>query len=457
MKGLLKRDFYGVWGWTIFAVLLMVLLFIPARSRPGTYVLYSTLPQVLAMLPVRMLVHGDRASGWKSMVNTLPEGRRQYSAEKILLLLLLGCIMMLSLFVGRMVRLTISYQNMSRVLEIYAEAGETLPYPTDYIGYALWSLRLSASALPVNMYLAPAYFMILSAIQLPVLLLTTGWFAELWEMITWAVSLPVLMWMHQSIWVVNSAEEPVLMNWLRLPWKKIFFAGLLLFVIVAGLSILLSDRIRGRSLWHRRDKRQTEPTSLHAGVRMAVSILVIAGLSLSLGLCLRDAIPTNTIYVYERTETDGNTTHLITNQSPTDLYKKEEYYEFELLWEYTTENFDAFVVGVAGHSCLLWDEEWYLADVRTDKLTAVSIPGEAEQFNTQLLGDAEPVAVALWDEGTRAFAFYSFAAEKLITGYEYARFEDDLVDDNIVAEGKDGMIRMIDPADGTILDSYIQE
>ncbi len=453
MKGLLKRDFYGVRWWTIFAVLLIAALYIPARSKIGTYVLYGTLPQVLAMLPVRMLVHGDRESGWKRLVNTLPEGRRRYCAEKILLLLLLGCVMMLAQFAGRMVQLTISYQNMPHIMEIYAEAGETVPYPTDYIGYALWNLRLSVQAIPVVTFLAPAYFMILSAIQLPVLLLTTGWFAGLWEMITWAVSLPLLMWMRQAFWIVSSAKEPVLMNWVSFPWTELFYMGCILFIVVAGLTILLSDRIRGRGLWHRRDKLQTEPTKLHASIRLTVSFLVIAGLSLSLGLCLRDAIPTNTIYVYERPETDGDTTHLITNQSPTNLYKEEAYYEFELLWEYTTENFDAFVVGVAGHSCLLWDEEWYLADVRTDNLVSVPIPGEADGFNTQLLGEDEPVAVALWDEDVSRFAFYSFATEKLITGYDYARFADDLVNGYIAAEDMDGNTVVLDPLTGSVVET----
>ncbi len=446
MKGMLQRDWYGVRGWMVLALITMLLGYPLSRNTQGSQIIYSVLPQLLAMLPVRTLVQADRGSGWCKTVNTLPHGRRRYAAEKFGLLLAFGGVLVMGWLCIRAVGLSVTYQRYATI--VHASAGGTLPYPTDFWGYLGVGLQNTRFLL-----VGLSYFFLLSAVQMPMLLLSAGWFANLWEMLTWALSWVGILWMREGTFIrflLHKESEAAVPRplWQTYPWTTILGVAVVLFILSAVLTIYFSERVRddGMTLPQSPD---ADDRPIRSAFRKGVAFLVTAAVAVALGLCIRQALPMKTIYLYS-TAAD-KPSFLITNQEPSEIADRPEYKGYiPRLW-YHADYADAEIIGAAGNQCLVWDGGWYLIELTSKEKTPVPIPGKPHIAYTQLLGEANPTAVALWDETAQAFAFYSFEAEGLVTGYEYARFEDDLVNGCIAAQGLDGTTVYVDPSDGRIV------
>ncbi len=446
MKGMLQRDWYGVRGWMVLAILTMLLGYPLSRNTQGSQIIYSVLPQLLAMLPVRTLVQADRGYGWCNMVNTLPHGRRRYATEKFGLLLAIGGVVVLVWLCTRAVGLSIAYQRYAAIVP--ASVAGTVPYPADFWGYMGVGLQNTRFLL-----VGLSYFFLLSAIQMPMLLLSSGWFANLWELLTWALSWVGILWMREGTFIrflLHKESEAAVPRplWQTYPWPTILAVTVVLFILSAGLTIYFSERVRDDGI-SPAQSMDVADRPIRSAFRKGVAFLVTAAVAVALGLCVRQALPMKTLYLYS-TATD-NPSFLITNQEPSEIAARPEYKGYiPRLW-YHADYADAEIVGAAGNQCLVWDGGWLLVDLTSKEKTPVPIPGKPQLAYTQLLGEAAPTAVALWDEAAQAFAFYSFEAERLVTDYEYARFEDALVNGCIAAERLDGTMVYVDPADGMIV------
>ncbi len=457
MKGMLQRDWYGVRWWLVL-ILLLVLTHPIFYDTQGSQLIYGTLSQLLAMLPVRTLVQGDRASRWKATVDTLPNGRRRYAGEKLLLLVLLGLVTAIGYFCADAIYTAQTYHRYD-VPDTWAAStalGDSPPYSPDYLGYLLGRWKNSWHYNPFTTYFPLIYFFTLSAVQMPMLLLSAGWFANLWEMFTWALSWVGILWLREGPFIrflMTKESEAALprLQWLSYPWPTILAVSAVLFVLSAGLTIYFSGRVRedGISLAQSTD---VDNRPVRSAFQKAVAFLVTATVAVALGLCIRQALPMKTIYLYSTITVTSAPSFLITNREPSEIADEPQYKGYiPRLW-YHADYADAEIIGAAGNECLVWDGGWFLIDLTSKEKTPVPIPGQPRLAYTQLLGEASPTAVALWDETAQAFAFYSFEAEGLITGYEYARFEDELVNGCIAAQRLDGEMVYIDPKDGRIAD-----
>ncbi|MBR4960436.1 MAG: hypothetical protein IKY52_06035, partial [Clostridia bacterium] len=104
--------------------------------------------------------------------------------------------------------------------------------------------------------------------------------------------------------------------------------------------------------------------------------------------------------------------------------------------------------------CLIWDEEWFLWNMETEEKTILSFSVPDPNVCTlQLLGDAEPVIVALSSDDHTAAGFFSIEQNRMITGWDFHGWGDDFIDGQIAArigQDEEETWYLVDPVSGEI-------
>lgn len=439
MRGMFYRDWRVLWPWLVCGFLGAAVLYPLVQKNDTAMILYIVLMQAYAMTPVTNLVHTDRLSGWKQYIALIPGGRQRYAAEKFLLMLLFFPVLM---------------------------AGE-------FAGVQLWIQNMGGGFLPIYYMpykeLACVFYFGMTALQLPVRLLFFNSFSVYWEILTWALALPTVLWLrsnHIFAWYAArqqgntpAPEEISSLDYIRffqLDWKGMALAAVCLFLLTAAVTIWLAGYTRGRGLF---EKGQLSGGSVGQFFRTnGKQLAAICGITAVLwtGLWILDShMPERSFHIYSKPSWRGGDSYLITNLLPDEVKEKYWYEEYTYEGAYTAYDREAEIAGVTAGWFLIRDGEWFLWEMETDTRKPVCLPEDERISEVQLLDSPEPEVIALWrydepDVPGGASGFFSITKDCMITDFIYGSWGDYLIDGMIAAEDADGSWVLIDPATGEI-------
>lgn len=170
-------------------------------------------------------------------------------------------------------------------------------------------------------------------------------------------------------------------------------------------------------------------------------------------------------YVYAKENHAGETDYMVTNMDedrisekyPTDNWTLAAKYPVSIYKDAEGNRISTQIQDVTGGVCLIWDAEWFLWDMETEEKTPLSLPlSDCKRTTVQLLGDTEPVIVALMNEEHTAAGFFSIEEDRMITGWDFEGWGDDLINGQIAArigQYEEEKWVLVDPATGEITGS----
>lgn len=467
MRGMFLRDWRGLWPWLVCGSGLMFLLYAFVYLGGMDAIWYGILLQAYAMLVWRTGIGQDRACGWEKYCYSLSYGRLRYAAEKMLFLLLIWGILLAGAFLGRLIQIERQFQDVAALGISWDEIGVEPFFPTERGGYYLfkffgeWTEVYAGEIFPGNsVILAVVGF--LTIVQIPTALLASPAFSALWDCVTYAAVIFGGFFAKSNGYLINirTALSGVYKEYSKLdiwnvPWKVLLPVMLILCMISAGTTIWVYNKRNRLQM----GKARIRDILIRGIVVALCAVITAAGLQY-----IRETAPITHTFIYTKSNWDGGTTWLSTNQEPDEIADEYGYEEYTLagfypIRKHTVNGQEMFTQVYDGfHGIfLVWDGEWLLWDVSTGTKTPVAFPADPEEafLDTQILGEDEPVVIAHWKRDNAhthsgASAFFSIEQNRMITEYLYGSWADDLIDGQIAAEDADGNWVLIDPATGEI-------
>ncbi|MBR5445644.1 MAG: ABC-2 transporter permease [Clostridia bacterium] len=428
MRGMLLWDWKRLWRWILAAgAVCAVCLWIGVSG-----ILSAFYMQCLTIGILGMLVDGDRACRWERYLVTIPQGRRRYAAEKGIVLLLLWII-----FAAVVLLCTggIAWQVFRRPFFITCVLG-------------------------------------LSALHFPAVILCSRTKRSVWEMLTMVSALLVTYFLRNSMSLAfrkalragdipEHLEELEYIAWSDIPWEGLAWLTAVLFVLsVVGTIWLAGDVNRNEGLRAER---------VYGGNRKFLNhipmLIFAVGYMVTAILALQIAKMNSHIYyeyIYTRENVSGETDYMITSMEedrlkekyPTDNWVQAAKYPVRQYEDADGAKSRTEIHSILNGICLIWDEEWFLWDMETEEKTILSLTtADPNVITIQLLGDTEPVIIALDNDEHNAVGFFSIAQDRMITGWDFHGWGDDLIDGQIAArigQYEEEKWYLVDPVTGEI-------
>lgn len=448
MRGMLWMDLKRMRWWLLLCFLWGVGFTIVNEllGRTGTSsVFFAVMLPIFGMTFVKRQVFADVQSGWLDHVAMLPNGKQKYAIEKYLLLLCFVPVYILG-------------KSGSLVLYYWVVYGEWLG--KFFLYFANWQELL-------------VFFCGFAALQMPVLLLSPKRYSK-WETFTWAVLIPLSLWLRNMLTFAYKVEllrgntispdtflKTTNIRWSTLPWEVLAWIAVVLFAL-SGLFTIWKIGVQVSPADTRMPQRRWG--------KQAVTLLCIIGIAFAVVWVVDTHTPKDFLYVYTKPNWKGSLTYLTTSRSPEEVAEDDltEDYTYHAHYEGKTDA--VFSYGRFGEQLLLWDGEWLLWDMETDATKKVSIPysfiKQTEDgiiYWMDALDSEEPLAVGIgkYDEkytGTfLGLAFFSIPEDRMITDFVYRSYKTDLIDGKIAAETEDGTWVLLDPYTGDVVETLSEE
>jgi len=388
--------------------------------------------QILGIDMLGMLVDGDRACRWERYMAVVPQGRRRYAGEKGIVLVLLGLL-------------------MAAVILLLT-------------GGKAWSV------------LCTPFFVTcvlgLSALQFPAVILCSQTKRNVWKYLTLISAMLGVYFLRSSMTfafrkalrtgnIPEQLTDLEYIAWSDIPWEGLAWAAVLLFFISVGVTIWLAGDVnRNQGLRSERIFGGNRRFLNHIPI-----LIFAAGYIASALLAVQIAKTYTQIhyeYIYTKENADGETDYMITSMEEDRIREKYPADPWVQAAEYPVrqyENADGSKSHTQIHSifngiCLIWDREWFLWDMETETKTILSLTvSDPNVCTIQLLGDTEPVIVALSRDDHTAAGFFSIEQNRMITGWDFHGWGDDLIDGQIAARiGQDEEEKwyLVDPVTGEV-------
>ena len=376
-----------------------------------------------------ILVDGDRACRWERYMITVPQGRRWYAAEK-------GIVLVLQWMVS----------GAAAMLLTGGRVWQTIREPffvTVLLG--------------------------LSALHFPTVVLCSRTKRNVWEMLTVTLAMVGTYFLQNGMVLafrkaLKAGELPEQLTdlqyiaWQDVPWNGLAVSAAVLFVLsVAGTIWLAGDVYRNEGLRSERVCYVPHRKFLYHGIPLLV---IAAGYVTMAVLAVQMNRPYERIYTKENAA--GEISYMITNMDEDRIREKYPTDNWTLTAKYPIRQYDKAdgtesrtrIYDVLGGICLVWDGEWLLWDMETGEKTMLSLPVAYAGYTTvQLLGDTEPIIVGLMNEEHTAAGFYSIEQGRMITGWDFEHWGDDLIDGQIAArigQYVEELWYLVDPITGEI-------
>lgn len=166
--------------------------------------------------------------------------------------------------------------------------------------------------------------------------------------------------------------------------------------------------------------------------------------------------------IYTKENTAGETNYMITSMDEERIREKYPADNWMLAAKYPVrqyENADGTksrtqIHDVINGTCLIWDKEWFLWNMETGEKTILSLTTEDPNRSTvQLLGDGKPEIIALATHDHSAAGFFSIAEDRMITGWDFEGWGDEMIDGQIparIGQYDEEKWYLVDPATGEV-------
>lgn len=439
MRGMLWMDLKRMRWWLILCLVWGVVgtFVYDIWGRFGTaIVFFEVMLPIFAMTFVKRQVFADIQCGWMDHVAMLPHGKRKYALEKYLLLVCFIPVYVLG-------------KSGSLLIYYWWGLGEWLG--KYFLRFIDWEELL-------------VFFCGFAALQMPVLLLSPKRYTK-WETGTWAVLLPLVLWLRNVQTFAYKAEllrgntispdtfqKTTNIHWNTLPWKVMTWVAVVWFVATGVYTIWKV----GKQSVH-----TGEPKSFRNRGKQWLALLLILAVTLSVVWVVDTHTPKSFLYVYTKPNWKGGLTYMTSNKSPEEV---EEGYTYKTHYEGKTSV--VLSSGLSGEYFLLWDDEWLLWNMNTNETKTLSLPyegfrqSEEEALYWEKLLDSEEPLVVMIEKYSKEFlgiGFFSIPEDRMITDFVYQSCKDELIDGKIAAETEEGTWVLLDPYTGEIVEVLEEE